>query len=370
MSVSPPPLKRKRLSDAAMTTRTPKDLLSLYSWNVNGVEPLLQTSIKAYFSSAEYSSSSFHSTPLRDFLRRHCWPALCFLQEVKIRPNDASTMRAIQRAVTLGEGGSPEYEVHFCLPSDKNNVRGFGGKVYGVCSLIRKDFAMKSVDRVRSVDWDQEGRFLVVETKATERMPKLAIFNVYLVNGTDNPYRDPSTGDVLGSRHDRKLQVHKLLQSECRRLEQEGFGVIIAGDINVARSPLDGHPKLRVFPHQHVVNRMDFEKRFFGEINDSKATTHTTASATEDEIEKETSLGMHDTFRALHGRKKGYTYYPRHVAFGTSCDRVDMIIGSDSVVRCCTTAGMLEDPLERGPSDHVPIYAEFDFQQDNSKPPG
>jgi exonuclease III len=93
-------------------------------------------------------------------------------------------------------------------------------------------------------------------------IPKLAIFDVYMVNGTENPYKDSVTGEIVGSRHGRKLAVHSLLQAECARLAEGGSQIIIAGDINIALSGLDGHPNLRTHPHQHVLNRLDFKSKF------------------------------------------------------------------------------------------------------------
>jgi exonuclease III len=78
--------------------------------------------------------------------------------------------------------------------------------------------------------------------------------------------------------------------------------------------------------------------------------------------DRTSSLGMVDTFRSLHPNTKGYSYYPRGRTFGESCDRVDMILCSQSLATKCTEAGMLATAADRGPSDHVPIFASFDVQ--------
>lgn len=276
---------------------------------------------------------------------------------MKISPDDTATIAAVEKAVrrrSNEEANAPSYRAHFSLPSDKYNARGFGRKVYGVCSLIREDFYRRSVTAVRPVSWDQEGRFLVIETKATADVPKLAIINVYAVNGTDNPYKDPQTGKPSGTRHDRKLQVHALLQAECRRLEDDGFRCIVAGDLNIARAAVDGFPNLRTVPRQHCVNRADFEARFISAGDDAKSTQ----SAARDKV---AGLGMIDTFRHLHPQKRGYTYYPRTKKFGDSCDRVDMILISKGLEPFLQEAGMHETSADRGPSDHVPLYAGLDF---------
>ncbi|KAJ9632131.1 hypothetical protein H2203_000532 [Taxawa tesnikishii (nom. ined.)] len=350
--VSPPPLKRRRISKSQTLPKrdtptlpigtTPgKEQLSIYSWNVNGIQPFTQRPITAFFKDKSSSPSSGSKTPatasLRDFLRRHGWPQLLFLQEVKINPSDDATIRAVGRSVRAPSYTSePDYVAHFCLPSDPYNARGFGRKIYGVCCIVRSDFLSTHVARIRSVDWDLEGRFQVIETRASPAVntPKLSIWNIYAVNGTDNPYRDPKT--VL---------------SLARGTTHEGYQIILAGDLNIARGLLDGYPNLRTSPAQHVRNRADFNAKFFDDKDGFKGV---------------------DTFRQLHGEKLGYTYYPRGAAWGSSCDRVDLIICSQGLKGDLVGAGMLASPQERGPSDHVPLFAEFRFgeQEDEERKEG
>nr|OQO26375.1 hypothetical protein B0A51_06937 [Rachicladosporium sp. CCFEE 5018] len=369
-AISPPPLKRRKLAADSSVPYVAKASVTvdMYSWNVNGIGPFVQQSITSFFkSTGKPESSSVSACPsLREFLRSHSWPTFLLLQEVKIRADDTQTRRAVQRAVSRQAGeaeDTPDYVAHFTLPKDPHNARGFGGKVYGVCSINRKDFFDNYVERVRDVTWDQEGRFSVIETKAIGDVPKMAICNVYMVNGTDNSYKDALTGEVKGTRHDRKLAVHALLAAECRKLVSEGYEVIVSGDINIARAPIDGHPNLRTTPQQHVLNRQDFERRFFG-------TPNCVALAADDHATKEiagnspiTGLGMVDVFRKLHPSTRAYSYYPRGRPFGSSCDRVDMILCSPRLAAKCTAASILATPGDRGPSDHVPIHASFAFDE-------
>ncbi|RYP67691.1 hypothetical protein DL771_007098 [Monosporascus sp. 5C6A] len=261
---------------------------------------------------------------LRAALLRYRWPHILFLQEVKIKVGDAKTMAAVRVAVNDAGGstrsdrmrnarghvdgteirekgtvaawledGGPEYDVQFNLPADPRNAKGFGGKVYGVAAIIRKDFMHRYVQSVREVAWDREGRVQIIETGEVtfpldpdpEAIPtsaaekelsdktrqkddaefaaKFAIINIYAVNGTSNPYYNTQTGVEVGTRHDRKLAVHTELLREAHALQRKGFQVIIAGDLNVARNELDGYPNLRTWPHQHVLNRLDFNTKFF-----------------------------------------------------------------------------------------------------------
>ncbi|KAK3686721.1 hypothetical protein LTR37_019513 [Vermiconidia calcicola] len=329
---------RSTVSSQDHSTPPSPESITLYSWNVNGIAPFLQPSVASYFkpSDGKDAGQGTARASLRDFLRRHAWPTILFLQEVKINPEDIKTMRAVEKAVarqTTEPADAYDYKVHFCLPSDKFNARGFGRKVYGVCSIVRADFSERYVDKVRPVSWDAEGRFLVIETKATERMPKLAFINVYAVNGTDNPYKDPEAGEVVGTRH-----------------------------VNIARSRIDGHPNLRTFPKQHCLNRADFEAKFFPDsTKQHKMPAESAAASVKDVKTKGGALGMIDTFRYLHPEQKSYTYYPRSKTFGDSCDRVDMILVSEALKGNLREAGMHETPSERGPSDHVPLYVRLDF---------
>ncbi|KAI9781576.1 MAG: hypothetical protein M1816_002249 [Peltula sp. TS41687] len=329
--VSPPPTKKRRTGALRQRALADHDDQAFYvfSWNVNGIEPLIQRPITAYFGSRSGSDSS-----LRTFLRRHTWPEVLCLQEVKIKPSDIATQRAVEAAANSFKKSEhePGYLIRFCLPQDKHNAGGFGGKLYGVTTLIRMD-VWQDVKRCRTVDWDREGRVLVLETKS-----KLAILNIYAVNGTDRPYKDPDTGAQNGTRHHRKLQFHRLLLDECLGLEKAGFRVIIAGDMNIARGVLDGHPNLRTQPHQHVLNRADFNEKFFTSGRGLQAI---------------------DAFRHIYGDRRKFTYYPRNKDWGTSCDRVDLFIVSKELVEApglLLEADILDSPQERSTSDHVPLY--------------
>ncbi len=140
-SISPPPLSRKRLcttepSHVASTWPSTSDAgqVCIFSWNVNGIGPLVQKQL-----SFEPGSLS----PLRSFLKRHRWPQLLCLQEVKISSKDTATQRRLELAANDGKApDEPTYTVSFSLPRDKYNATGFGGKVHGVASLIRDDFAV------------------------------------------------------------------------------------------------------------------------------------------------------------------------------------------------------------------------------------
>ena len=396
--ISPPPAKRQRLPRPSLLapsipsrpiTALSQNHLRVFSWNVNGIASFLQPSITSFFSKSPARGKerlSNHISPsgpkgndpkrpspdvdtradsrtisdpatvndtrsLATRIKRWAYPSVVCLQEVKISPADAKTQQAVRQSVksitTVAENQDYNvgYTAHFSLPRDKFNARGFGGKVYGVCTLVRHDLLSTEnvASHIRTVDWDLEGRALLLELP--ER--RIVVFNVYAVNGTENPYRDPQTGAVTGTRHDRKRAFHTDLAEECKRYEEKRWVVVVAGDINIARSPADGFPGIRL-SDAHVKNRADFERKF---------------------MSKKEGLGMLDSFRLLHGEERKYSYRSRGVSWGASCDRVDMILVSHHADKDCDMSrwdvvdgDILDEELERGPSDHVPTYATLAYR--------
>ncbi|KAJ8109327.1 hypothetical protein OPT61_g7540 [Boeremia exigua] len=366
--ISPPPAKRRKLiqesSSTGLDSPSPEipgppdpNTMHIFSWNINRISHFLQKSITSFLKTSPKSSATREGMPqasLRDFLRRHHWPAVLLLQEVKIATKDTKTQNAVCAAINASSSTGntePQYEAHFTLPADPHNARGprGSGKVYGVCSIVRRNLREKYQVNFRTVNWDNEGRISVVELKTDAE--NLAVFNIYAVNGTDNPYRDPETGVQRGTRHDRKLAFHKALADEAQVLEEGGWNVLLGGDMNVAPDTRDGHPKLRTFPRQHSINRADFHDKLLESGEDGKR-----------------FHGV-DVWRKMHAEERRYTYYPRGREWGTSCDRVDYFIAGkkawdSGIVKDC---GILNSEEERGPSDHVPIWVDIAFQSESKE---
>lgn len=259
---------------------------------------------------------------------------------MKIAPHDEATQRALEKAAnsTADDDDGPGYKAFYCLPRDKLNAKGFGGKVYGVATFVRADFSASHNSVVtRTVPWDVEGRVLVTEVAGE----KLAIVNGYWVNGTEKAYRDARSGEVVGTRHDRKREFHRLMLEECVAYEARGWRVCLVGDMNVARGPLDGFPGIRM-GREHVRSRADFNARFF--------------------LKEDGFRGV-DVWRHLYGERRGYTYYGRGVEWGSSCDRVDLCVVSRGLVEALTGMAILETSEERGHSDHVPLWVAFDLER-------
>ncbi|TPX07175.1 uncharacterized protein E0L32_010878 [Thyridium curvatum] len=415
--ISPPPLKRRKVAaveqDASLgaeetppRTKTQRgSSIRIYSWNINGIQPFVPQSsapITAFFrpkgeaaTSIVEGAATAGPASLRGWLARHDWPEVLFLQEVKINRTNNKLLSTLASSLNtpLNPQDNPHtddrrYALHTTLPRDRFNARGFGGKLYGVATILRADFEKQHVGCVRDVPWDLEGRVSIVETTVSTQhgsgsyvatpeagagIPAhkpLAIVNVYAVNGTGATYRSSQDGHTVGTRHDHKLSFHSLLRDECLALEARGFDVIVAGDLNIARSRIDGYPNLRTSPVQHCYNRADFNRKFFGPSDNKRAGVHLDALTTADDAitkDEDTSgkcLNGVDIFRAIHGDRKQYTYHPRTRDWGSSCDRVDLIIVSQHLWRSgrVVGTGILDSPQERGPSDHVPLWVQVSME--------
>jgi exonuclease III len=275
-------------------------------------------------------------------LRRHGWPAFLCLQEVKIAPSDESSQRQLTKAANEAAlPDEPLYEAVFSLPRDRFNARGFGGKVHGVATLYRKDLG---VFRTRKPGWDLEGRILLHELSCG-----LVVMNGYWINGTDHPYRNPHTGEPAGTRHDLKIRYHREILKEVLAYQGVGKPVVLVGDMNVARSRIDGHPNLRTSPYQHVVNRKDFNERFF---------------------EDEDGMRAIDIFRHLHSDARKYTWHSTSHAHGSVCDRVDYVIVSRLLTESNAIADtdICDNAADKLHSDHVPIWVDIDLSKVGNAP--
>jgi exonuclease III len=253
---------------------------------------------------------------------------------VKINAKDTPTQRRLRNCANEGSSpGEPRYDVIFSLPRDPHNASGFGGKIHGVASLIREDF-VSAITITRRPDWDLEGRILIHETDTG-----LALINGYWVNGTDLPWRN-ANGATEGTRHDLKLRYHHDILMEALDYQRRGFHVLLVGDMNVAIDHRDGHPRLRTTPIQHVRNRTDFKSKFLTQPDGMQGI---------------------DVFRHFHGDLRKYTYYSTHKPWGQSCDRVDHIIASQSLLEtsALVDSDICDNQNDAAHSDHVPLWVEL-----------
>ncbi|KAL8868956.1 MAG: hypothetical protein Q9174_004638, partial [Haloplaca sp. 1 TL-2023] len=330
--------------------------------------------------------------------------------EVKIAPSDTSAHARILRAVNTpttdeqGEGAGDgdkqrerRYDVFLNRARDRYNATGFGGKIYGVCALVRRDLLDHPASGTSNNDDDEDGvkqneKEVLQEEKEQEgdgqagvrvRIPEydlegrvqilslpthhLIIINVYAVNGTTNPYRSPQTGKVVGNRHSYKRKVHEWLHDECLRYRDKGWNTILAGDLNIALSNQDSYPQLRT-GEEHVLNRQHFQDLFLSTpLHSSPPHTREPHDNNDDHQAKKQrqALKMRDSFREFHGDERKYTYRPRGRVWGEGMDRVDLILVSEGVV--VRGADILDSEAERGRSDHCPLWVEVEVRRGDNQ---
>lgn len=231
-------------------------------------------------------------------------PDVLCLQELRIRHHDADAVRALQTAL-------PGYRCYCSLPRDARNVTFRGGRMYGVATFVRGRW------RAEVPEWDVEGRVVVV------RRARMAIVNVYAVNGTAKPWFD-AAGRVAGDRHVFKRRFQERVFDLARALRRQG-SVILAGDWNVSRTAKDTHPRLRT-EEPHATARAELNARIAAD-------------------------GLVDVWRALHPDERAYTWFNRR-ARGLDAARVDYVLVSDDLMPRVRHARILA-PFTS--SDHAPI---------------
>jgi len=128
--------------------------------------------------------------------------------------------------------------------------------------------------------------------------------------------------------------------------------------MNIARSPLDGYPGIRLGA-EHVRNRREWNEMF---------------------IWGEDGMEGIDSWRWINGERRGYSYHGEKAEeWGRSCDRVDLGVVSRGLIgegngepkrtqMRLAGAEIWESIEERGGSDHVPISVVLDLGEIGLRP--
>jgi exodeoxyribonuclease III len=299
----------------------PHSLLTLVSWNVDGLERTLAPPLVAKPTRRKSSAVRVALTELHELLGR---PDILALQEIRIRPTDTALVVSMVRAL-------PGYVCGHSLCRDPVNVRFRGGRAYGVATYVREDLAPRWI---QPPAWEREGRLVMCE------LPQLGLFcaNVYAVNGTDKPYFDPEHGHEDGDRHahKRRFQANMLDQFESARAR--GLKLVLVGDWNVSRSAVDTHPRLRTEEPHRAARAM---------LNDAFMP----------------ALEVEDAFRVLNPDARSYTWFNRAAARYGRLDaaRVDYALVSKSLLPAVASATILQEQALRLGSDHAPITLTLDM---------
>jgi len=246
-------------------------------------------------------------------------PDVLCLQEVRIRPQDQALVARMHAAL-------PGFSCHASLNHDPHNGRFRGGRAYGVATWSRAELAATAL----RFPWDTEGRVIVSGLPSQ----RLAIINVYAVNGTSRPHWDAGRGGPHGDRHQFKQHFIERLGEEARALQDSGLDLVLIGDWNVSRARADATPRLRM-EEPHATARRRFNEEFVA------------------------GLGLTDAFRHLHPEARAYTWINPRSRYRLDAARVDFALLGGGLLPRLTGAGIDAEPAMRPGSDHAPLWVEF-----------
>ncbi|KZT12462.1 uncharacterized protein LAESUDRAFT_688987 [Laetiporus sulphureus 93-53] len=290
------------------------NLTRILSWNVETPVPFLQLPPRKVGTSV---APGTRLSLLRDLLIRHDLPDFVCLQEVRARQTDKAWISALHNAANYHRKGGPKYSMYTALNQAKTGQRHFGVVTY-----------VKDRERVaiaREVDWDAEGRVLILEMKSG-----WALVNVYALNGSEYMWRDLTLKSAPKTRNERKREFNRLLLQECRAMQERGLRLVLTGDFNISLTKRDCVPRLRT-EHPHSLARKEFNDEFIP------------------------GLDLVDVYRALHGDRPAFSWFAKGKPQGADCARVDYALVERSLMDSVVDSTYFEDSTERGHSDHAPF---------------
>ena len=201
-----------------------------------------------------------------------------------------------------------EMEGYWCYWHGGKGYSGVGLHVSKAVAPERPAFAHPA--------FDYENRIVTVD------LPALTVASVYVPNG--------------GKDFDAKMRFLGALEEFARTLEERARQVVICGDLNIARTDMDVHPKER-------------KPRIIGQLPEERAL-----------LERIIGHGLVDTGRALDPENDQlFTWWApwRNMRQRNIGWRLDYVLASQAIfdtVRGCVVQKDL------GTSDHAPVLAEFE----------
>ncbi|TCD60208.1 hypothetical protein EIP91_010544 [Steccherinum ochraceum] len=300
------------------------NITRILSWNVETPVPFLD------LPKSKTGPSSFPPRPnhLRTLLKRHDFPDFVCLQEIRARYSDTSWITALTSAMnssatlSASRDTGPKYQVAY---SSLNRASTRGQRHFGVITYVKTSLP-NTIVSAREVDWDIEGRVVILEMKAG-----WALVNVYALNGSDYTWKDPQHPDSgrQVTRHERKREFNRLLMQECKEMQKRRLKIVLVGDFNISLTKADCYPRLRMaFPHAKA--RKEFNEEFMP------------------------GLDLVDAYRELHGDRKGFSWFAKGKPQGQDCARVDYALVEKSLRERVEAMEYLDEPGERAHSDHAP----------------
>jgi exodeoxyribonuclease-3 len=244
------------------------------TWNVNGIRA--------------------RESQVREWIVRDRPDAVC-LQEIKAKPEQVPALLF-------------ESEGYWCY------WHGAGG-YSGVALHVRKDLCPER-PAFTHPEFDHETRIVAAD------IGKITVASVYVPNG--------------GKDYPSKLRFLEALEGYARERRAAGRELLICGDLNVARTDRDVHPRER---KAGVIGQREDERALF---------------------EKMMANGLVDVGRALDPDNEGlFTWWPpwRNMRQRNMGWRIDFILASESLAQRAKACVVRS---EVGTSDHAPVIADFE----------
>ncbi|HTR03532.1 MAG TPA: exodeoxyribonuclease III [Thermoanaerobaculia bacterium] len=243
------------------------------TWNVNGIRA--------------------RESQVRDWIARDRPDAVC-LQEIKARPDQVPEMLF-------------ESEGYWCY------WHGAGG-YSGVALHVRKDLCPER-PAFSHPEFDHETRIVAASVGGVE------VASVYVPNG--------------GKDYEAKIRFLEALEGYARQCRERGRELLLCGDINVALTDRDVHPKER---KAGAIGQREDERSLLSKI---------------------LAQGLVDVGRKLDPDNEGlFTWWApwRNLRQRNIGWRIDYILASASLARRATACAVRADV---GTSDHAPVVADF-----------
>ncbi|HEX7028178.1 MAG TPA: exodeoxyribonuclease III [Gammaproteobacteria bacterium] len=213
------------------------------------------------------------------------------------------------------------------FPADAFRAAGYeavysGQKTYNGVAIIAKTPPRDIVAAIPGFD-DPQRRLLAATVGDTR------IINLYVVNG------QTVGSEKYGYKLEWLERVHDYIAAQLNQYEK----LVVLGDFNIAPEDRDVHDP---------------------ELWQGKVLCSEPERAA---LRKMLKLGLTDTFRLFEQVENCYSWWDyRAAGFRRNLGlRIDLILASEALAKCCKSAGIdrLPRTWER-PSDHAPVWAEFE----------
>jgi len=214
------------------------------------------------------------------------------------------------------------------FPQDELAAAGYtslanGQKTYNGVAVISKEEAQDPDLELPGLD-DPQRRVLAVTIGGVR------VINVYVPNGSE----------VGSEKYEYKLGWLRMLRDYLAAQLEKYDNLVVLGDFNIAPADEDVYDPEK---WGEAILCSPLERAALGELLD---------------------IGLTDVFRKFDQPEKSFSWWDYRAAmFRRNAGlRIDLILTSDPMTKCCTTSYIDREPRtwER-PSDHTPVVAEFEL---------